>query len=384
MLFVILLSGIMAVLFQVGASPCPPSRVYPSPGPGHQTRLCHRSRSLLPLFSFPPAHPTFPDLAAHCRILLHDHPKHPRLVRFLLLYPLYVLAELAIIATDLAELLGSAIGFILLIPSLPVWAGVLLTALDIFVFLLITDHSHPGRPVRLVEIGIIFLVRSRSHFLFVTHLLFPSGGCCLCLFHRPRHQGRPRLVPSLSRLRALQRAIRNPTKRHLCRSFDSPIPPFPPLTLSYPAIGIIGATVMPHGLFLGSHFSTQDRLTSLHPALPSPVATQRSSLRSSLQQRCRNIFSSKSASQDDCTDKSTRHELRQNNRFPFIQAHLTHAIVDIIFSLLVVAVPINSAYAFSYLDPQQLLMTNIQDPHHFCRSALRRICPVITRDFQYI
>ena len=41
-----------------------------------------------------------------------------------MLYPLYVLSEIAIISTDLAELLGSAIALCLLFPSLPLWAGV--------------------------------------------------------------------------------------------------------------------------------------------------------------------------------------------------------------------------------------------------------------------
>ncbi|KAF8559349.1 Nramp-domain-containing protein [Imleria badia] len=217
------------------------------------------------------------DLAAHCRILLHDHPKHPRLVRFLLFYPLY--------------LLGSAIGLILLFPALPVWAGVLLTALDVFVFLLITDHSHPGRPVRLVEIGIIFLVAA----VFVSFIVL------VIRVNPVWSQAFLGFVPSKELFETRPNAI-------------------------YAAIGIIGATVMPHGLFLGSHFATQDRLSSRHPALPSPIAPQRSSLQSSLRQRCRNIFAITRTNHDDCTDKSTPHEF-----------------VDIIFSLLVVAVPINAA-----------------------------------------
>jgi len=99
------------------------------------------------------------DLASHCRLLLHDHPRHPRLVRRLVLYPLYVLAEIAIIATDLAELLGSAIGFCLLFPQLPLWGGVVLTAADVLIFLSISDPSHnQGRPVKMFEYTIIALV----------------------------------------------------------------------------------------------------------------------------------------------------------------------------------------------------------------------------------
>jgi metal iron transporter len=48
-------------------------------------------------------------LSEHCRIAFHDRPKHKLLWRWGVLYSLYVLSELAIIFTDLAELLGSAI-----------------------------------------------------------------------------------------------------------------------------------------------------------------------------------------------------------------------------------------------------------------------------------
>lgn len=98
------------------------------------------------------------DLATHCRLLLHDRPKHRRLIRYAVLYPLYALCEIAIICTDLAELLGSAIGLCLLIPSLPLWAGVLITAADVLVFLVIGSPSKYGKPVKLFELTIIFLV----------------------------------------------------------------------------------------------------------------------------------------------------------------------------------------------------------------------------------
>ncbi|KAH0838532.1 natural resistance-associated macrophage protein-domain-containing protein [Lanmaoa asiatica] len=290
MLFVILLSGIMAVLFQVFTSLLPRITPHPEPSQVLATRLgCV----------------TGLDLAAHCRILLHDHPKHPRLVRFLLLYPLYVLAELAIIATDLAELLGSAIGLTLLIPALPLSASVLLTALDVFVFLLIADNSHAGRPVRLVEIVIILLVAA----VFVSFIVLvievnPVWSQVFLGF-----------VPSKELFNTQPNAV-------------------------YAAIGIVGATVMPHGLFLGSHFATQDRLSS---TLSSPVVSRPSSLQSILRKPWRSMFSITRTSHDDLTDRSTCHALRQNNPLSFIRAHLTHAIVDIIFSLLVVAVPINSA-----------------------------------------
>lgn len=97
------------------------------------------------------------DLASHCRLLLHNRPKHKLLWRWLVLYPLYALSEIAIISTDLAELLGSAIALCLLFPKLPLWAGVLITASDVLVLLALRDPLR-GKPVRLFEVSIAILV----------------------------------------------------------------------------------------------------------------------------------------------------------------------------------------------------------------------------------
>ena len=103
------------------------------------------------------------DLASHCRILLYDRPKHKRFYRWGLLYPLYALSEIAIISTDLAELLGSAIALSMLFPKLPLWAGVLLTASDVLFLLALRDPLR-GQPVRVFELFIAILVSaSRPH-----------------------------------------------------------------------------------------------------------------------------------------------------------------------------------------------------------------------------
>jgi hypothetical protein len=104
------------------------------------------------------------DLATHCRLLLYNRPKYTRLWRWGVLYPLYILAEAAIISTDLAELLGSAIALCLLFPSLPLWGGVLLTASDVLILLAIGDPLR-GRPVKMFEWVIGALV-SISLFVF--------------------------------------------------------------------------------------------------------------------------------------------------------------------------------------------------------------------------
>jgi metal iron transporter len=77
-------------------------------------------------------------------------------MRWLLLYPLYLLSEVAIIATDLAEVLGSAIALCLLFPKLQLWAGVLITAFDVLVILAFGDPLH-SRPLRYFEFLIAFL-----------------------------------------------------------------------------------------------------------------------------------------------------------------------------------------------------------------------------------
>jgi metal iron transporter len=79
--------------------------------------------------------------------------------RWLGLYPLYILSEVAIISTDLAELLGSAISLTLLFPKLQLWHGVVITAFDV-IFLLALRDPLGGKPVRLFEWMIGIMVRN--------------------------------------------------------------------------------------------------------------------------------------------------------------------------------------------------------------------------------
>lgn len=83
--------------------------------------------------------------------------------RWLVLYPLYAIYEAAIVFTDLAELLGSAIAINLLIPKVPLWAGVLLTSADVFIILLCFpnyDGKTASTNVRVFEfaMGILIMV----------------------------------------------------------------------------------------------------------------------------------------------------------------------------------------------------------------------------------
>jgi manganese transport protein len=140
------------------------------------------------------------DLAQSCR----DNFSQP--VNFCL----WVLCEVAISACDLAELVGSAIALQLLF-HLPLAVGVCLTALDTFAILFL---QHKGfRYLEALVIAVIALVGG----CFITELIFarPDVGSVF--------QG---FIPQAE-------IVRNPEALYI-------------------AIGILGATVMPHNLYLHS------------------------------------------------------------------------------------------------------------------------------------
>jgi manganese transport protein len=122
-------------------------------------------------------------------------------------YILYFLAEIAIAACDLAEVLGMAIGLNLLF-GIPLLEGVLITVLDTFLLLFLINKG-----IRKMEAFIITLVLIIGvSFIFEMIFAQPEIGSVM--------KG---LIPSMPSEGAL-----------------------------YIAIGIIGATVMPHNLYLHS------------------------------------------------------------------------------------------------------------------------------------
>src|SRR6187455_3678598 len=140
------------------------------------------------------------DLAQACRDAF------PRAVA----WPLWVLAEIAICATDLAEVIGTAIGLNLLF-GIPLEIGVLITALDVFVILWLQNLGF-----RWIE-------------AFVVTLL---GVIAVCF--------------------AIQIAMANPDWRAVIVGFAPTVEIVKNPDMLYLAIGIIGATVMPHNLYLHS------------------------------------------------------------------------------------------------------------------------------------
>jgi manganese transport protein len=120
---------------------------------------------------------------------------------------LWILCEVAIAACDLAEVLGSAIGLQLLF-GLPLMYGVLVTALDTFLILFLHQAG-----IRKMEAFILVLVGT-------------IGGCFL-----------------------LEIVLSRPDAAGIARGF---LPALPDRDALYYAIGILGATVMPHNLYLHS------------------------------------------------------------------------------------------------------------------------------------
>jgi len=140
------------------------------------------------------------DLAQACR----DH--YSRRTSFIL----WVICEIAIAACDLAEVLGSAVALKLLF-GLPLLAGVLITAMDVLIVLALQ-----GRGFRLIE-------------AFVVTLIATIAACFAyeIFFARPLWLEAARgFLPTAEILRHRE--------------------------MLYIAIGILGATVMPHNLYLHS------------------------------------------------------------------------------------------------------------------------------------
>jgi len=140
------------------------------------------------------------DLAQACR----DRYSRPAAIG------LWILAEIAIAATDLAEVIGSAIALNLLF-GLPLTLGVVLTSLDVLLVLYLQQHHF-----RFVEALVVLLIAGIAGcFAIELFLVRPDMG-----------QIAWGLLPTTE----------------LFRNRD----------MLYIAVGILGATVMPHNLYLHS------------------------------------------------------------------------------------------------------------------------------------
>jgi len=120
------------------------------------------------------------------------------------------------------------------------------------------------------------------------------------------------------------------------------------------AVGILGATVMPHSLFLGSALATQDRLalksdediSGPQDEIKDPHMPSRKSCLSSVCSAFASLFVIRVSHN---TVEPKTHRARENNSLAFVKAHLYHGIADIVISLIGFAVLINSLYVVSPL-----------------------------------
>ena len=126
-------------------------------------------------------------------------------------FVLWVMAEVAIAACDMAEVIGSAIALQLLF-HIPLFYGVLITGLDVLLILLL----------------------QRWGFRYIEALVIALIGTIVALFGIQMFLSRPEYWPVFTNLLIPSKAIiSNPG-------------------MLYIAIGILGATVMPHNLYLHS------------------------------------------------------------------------------------------------------------------------------------
>ncbi|HVZ67788.1 MAG TPA: Nramp family divalent metal transporter, partial [Patescibacteria group bacterium] len=123
---------------------------------------------------------------------------------------LWLMAEIMIIACDLAEVIGSAIALNLLF-KIPLLVGVIITAFDVVILLAMLN-----RGVRLLESLVITLIAT----------ITISFGLEIFFSH-------PAIMPLLAGFFPSSEIIKNPA-------------------MLYIAVGILGATVMPHNLYLHS------------------------------------------------------------------------------------------------------------------------------------
>lgn len=140
------------------------------------------------------------DLAQACR----DH--YSPAISFLL----WILAEVAIAACDIAEVIGSAIALNILF-HIPLTWGVLITAMDVLVILFFQYKGF--RLIESVVASLIFVI--------------------LICFGFEMIRSKPEIFPMLNGLIPQTQVVANST-------------------MLYIAIGILGATVMPHNLYLHS------------------------------------------------------------------------------------------------------------------------------------
>ncbi|EKD19820.1 metal ion transporter metal ion transporter [Drepanopeziza brunnea f. sp. 'multigermtubi' MB_m1] len=157
---------------------------------------------------------------------------------------LYIMAETAIIATDIAEVIGTAIAINLLVPQIPLVAGCAISIIDVLLILLFYRPNGSMKGLRAFE-------------MFVASLVL-GVVVCFCI--------------QLS-------LIKDTSVGDVVRGY---LPSSAILESKglYQACGILGATVMPHSLYLGSGI-VQPRLQEYdikHGIVPASIRSDSDSI----------------------------------------------------------------------------------------------------------
>lgn len=241
------------------------------------------------------------DLAANCRANLS-----PRLNLFI-----YILAEIAIIATDLAEVVGTAIALNILF-GLPLAAGVVVTIVDVLVVLMAYRPKGPLLFIRIFELFVLLLVTA-TVVCFAIELYLVSNDSTIDFSWGQVLRGflPNKLVVDMSPKPNGENGL-------------------------YLSLAILGATVMPHSLYLGSGL-VQLRLRDFdekngHWAASVPsAATQGSSP----------LAAAESADAAEAAKELIVDEYRPSVHA--IKDTMTYTVVELVISLFTVALFVNAA-----------------------------------------
>src|SRR5664279_773490 len=160
------------------------------------------------------------DLAQCCRDW------YPRWTR----WPNWLLSELAVAACDLAEVLGGAVALNLLF-RIPLFWAVIITGLDVLLLLALQRFG-----MRTIEAVVLALIGTIAVCYFIEIFVLPQT---------------------------------QPSFLEMGRALISPH--FRQAGMLYPAIGIIGATVMPHNLYLHSALVQSRKLQKDEPSIRSAL-----------------------------------------------------------------------------------------------------------------
>jgi len=145
-------------------------------------------------------------------------------------WPNWLLSELAVTACDLAEVLGSAVALNLLF-HIPLFWAVVITGLDVLLILALQSFG-----MRTIEAVVLVLIATIAVCYFIEIFVLPQT---------------------------------QPSFAEMARALVSPH--FREAGMLYLAIGIIGATVMPHNLYLHSALVQSRKLQKDEPSMRSAI-----------------------------------------------------------------------------------------------------------------